>query len=463
MKHGRRTLRRAIRLAAVGGLLCGGLMVSHAVAGEPPPDGRPAVDGAAPPTGPADVAADLVSRLGTSRTAGSWIGADGRPVVAVTDDDTAAEVRRAGARAEVKRYSMRDLRAATETLERAPRVPGTAWVMDYASNQVTVYADRTVSAGDWSRMSGVADRAGDFVRMERTEGAFTTRVNGAVPIFNGTGRCSVGFNVTDGRDNFVLTAGHCGPVGTRWFRSTEGGDGRLGTTVARSFPGDDFSLVRYEDRGAFDGTNAVDIGQGRAVPVIGAADPVVGQEVFRSGSTTGLRSGRVTALNATVNYREGTVTGLIQTTVCAEPGDSGGPLLAEGLALGVTSGGNGDCTEGGMTFFQPVTSALTALGVRVIDGRLATDRGTVAAPSAQPSAQPSMPSSAAGAAPPAQAVAPPGGTGRRTVTAIVGSGQLIPGLGVIAVSLLALLAARRLLTERADRDHLRAHYTHHWG
>ncbi|OKJ95008.1 protease [Streptomyces sp. CB03234] len=458
MKHGRRTLRRAIRLAAVGGLLCGGLMVSQAVAGETPTsDGRTAVDGVTPS---ADPAADLVARLGTSRTAGSWIGADGRPVVAVTDDATAAEVRRAGARAEVKRHSMEDLSSATETLRRAPRVPGTAWVVDYAANEVKVYADRTVSAADWSRMSDVAHRAGDFVHMRRTEGEFTTRVNGAVPIFNGTGRCSVGFNVTDGRDNFILTAGHCGPEGTRWFSGSQGLDGQIGTTVARSFPGKDFSLVRYDDRDAFDGTNAVDIGEGRSVPVIGAADPVVGQQVFRSGSTTGLRSGRVTALNATVNYREGTVTGLIATTVCAEPGDSGGPLLAEGLALGVTSGGNGDCTEGGMTFFQPVTSALTALGVRVIDGRLAADRSTVAAPTTPPSAPPSP----AAAAPPAQAVAPPGGgTGQRTVTGIVSARELVPGLGVIGVSLLGLLAVRWLLAERADRDHLRAHYSQNWG
>ncbi|WP_336317798.1 S1 family peptidase [Streptomyces lavendofoliae] len=455
MKHGRRTLRRAIRLAAVGGLLCGGLMVSDAVAGEPAPAAGRQAASAVPP---AATAAGLVARLGTSRTAGSWIGADGRPVVAVTDDATAAEVRRAGLRAEVKRHSMADLRSATEALERAPRVPGTAWTVDYASNQVTVYADRTVSAGDWSRVSGVAHRAGDFVRMRRTGGAFTTRIDGAVPIFNGSGRCSVGFNVTDGRDNYLLTAGHCGPVGTPWFRGAAG-DARLGTTVARTFPGKDFSLVRYDDRSAFDGGNAVDIGQGRSVPVVGAADPVVGQEVFRSGSTTGLRSGRVTALNATVNYREGTVGGLIATTVCAEPGDSGGPLLAEGLALGVTSGGNGDCAEGGMTFFQPVIPALTALGVRVIDGRTAADRNTAAAPSAPPAGTPSP----GGAAPPAEAVAPPGGTVRGPVTPIVEARRLVPGLGIIGVSLLALLAVGRLLADRADRDHLRAHYSQHWG
>ncbi|MGW9545036.1 trypsin-like serine protease, partial [Streptomyces celluloflavus] len=46
------------------------------------------------------------------------------------------------------------------------------------------------------------------------------------------------------------------------------------------------------------------------------------------------------------------------TTVCAEPGDSGGPLYgSNGTAYGLTSGGSGNCSSGGTTFFQPVTEA----------------------------------------------------------------------------------------------------------
>ena len=68
----------------------------------------------------------------------------------------------------------------------------------------------------------------------------------------------------------------------------------------------------------------------------------------------------MTALNATVNYAEGTVTGLIRTTVCAEPGDSGGSLYSGTVAYGLTSGGSGNCSSGGTTFFQPVTEALAS-------------------------------------------------------------------------------------------------------
>ena len=73
----------------------------------------------------------------------------------------------------------------------------------------------------------------------------------------------------------------------------------------------------------------------------------------------------MTALNATVNYPQGTVFGLIRTTVCAEPGDSGGSLFAGTTALGLTSGGSGNCSVGGVTFFQPVTEPLALFGVSV--------------------------------------------------------------------------------------------------
>jgi streptogrisin B len=46
-------------------------------------------------------------------------------------------------------------------------------------------------------------------------------------------------------------------------------------------------------------------------------------------------------------------------------GDSGGPLYDGTAAVGLTSGGSGNCTSGGTTFFQPVTAALSACGVLV--------------------------------------------------------------------------------------------------
>ncbi|MFH9729981.1 S1 family peptidase [Streptomyces sp. NPDC017260] len=454
MRHARRRIvRRTARLAAVAGLLLGATMVTRAVASEPP-EVRAAPHTStrtAPGTG-----AGLVARLGTSRTAGHWVGSDGQPVVAVTDESTAEEVRRAGAEAKVVRHSMSELKSAASTLRSAPRVPGTAWALDYRSNEVVVRGDSTVSGSDWSRLTGVAEGVGGFVRMERAEGTFTTRLNGAEPILSTAGRCSAGFNVTDGQRDFILTAGHCGPTGSVWFG--DGGGGRqVGRTVAGSFPGDDFSLVEYADGKAGDGADVVVVGAGKGVRITGTGEPAVGQRVFRSGSTSGLRDGRVTALEATVNYPEGTVTGLIETDVCAEPGDSGGPMFSEGIALGVTSGGSGDCAEGGTTFFQPLPEAMESLGVRLL----------VQAPqgAAGPGAAPSSPAATAGGgggSAPGAAAPVTGVDGSTPLSRLTDRRNVGPGMLVVAGSLIALVATRWIRAEQ-DRKAYRRHYSTTWG
>ncbi|CAL9665832.1 S1 family peptidase [Streptomyces sp. enrichment culture] len=447
MRHARRRIvRRVARLAAVGGLLVGGTMVTRAVASEPP-DASPAPRTLARTA--SGTGAGLVSRLGGDRTAGHWVGSDGRAVVAVTDERAAREVRGAGATAQRVRHSMSELRSAAATLRAAPRVSGTAWALDYRSNEVVVRGDRTVSATDWARLTDVAAGIGGFVRMERTEGAFTTRLNGAEPILSTAGRCSAGFNVTDGTSDFILTAGHCGPTGSVWF-----GDGRgerqVGRTVAGSFPGDDFSLVEYANGEAGDGADLVAVGGGKGVRITGTGVPAVGQRVFRSGSTSGLRDGRVTALDATVNYPEGTVTGLIETDVCAEPGDSGGPMFSEGVALGVTSGGSGDCDKGGTTFFQPLPEAMESLGVRLVGS--GQQGGAGSGPATSPP----------GAAAPGASVPATGAEGRTLLARLADRRNVGPGLLIVAGSLVALVATRWIRAEQ-DRKAYQRHYSATWG
>ncbi|MCP2244218.1 S1 family peptidase [Lentzea aerocolonigenes] len=254
---------------------------------------------------------------------------------------------------------------ATETLRQKASVTGTAWAVDPDTNEVLVTADSTVTGDRWNNLKSTVDAMGTGVKLQRTTGTFRLFAEGGDAIFAGNSRCSLGFNVVtaDGRPGF-LTAGHCTAAG-RQFSLNAGG--RPAATVVRStFPGNgDFALLTYNNRN----TNApseVDTGNGGKVRIRRAAEARVGNQVQRMGSTTGLRSGRVTGLNATVNYPEGRVTGLIQTTVCAEGGDSGGPMFARnGDAIGLTSGGSGDCRGGGVTFFQPVTKALAAVGATI--------------------------------------------------------------------------------------------------
>ncbi|MEU2731105.1 S1 family peptidase [Streptomyces griseoviridis] len=457
MRHARRRMvRRATRWAAVGGLLLGGAMVTQAAMASEPARTSAAPFGASA----ADPGGALVATLGASRTAGNWVDAEGRPVVAVTDERAAAEVRRAGAVAKVVSHSMNEFEQAAKALRAAPRVPGTAWVMDYRANRVVVRGDSTVSAADWSRMTRVAEGLGGFVRAERAGGTFTTRLNGAQPILSTGGRCSAGFNVTDGKADFILTAGHCGPKGSVWFANSQGTQ-QLGTTVQQDFPGSDFSLVRYASGKAGAGAEVVAIGGGNGVRITGVADPTVGQRVFRSGSTSGLHDGQVTGLNATVNYPEGTVTGLIETNVCAEPGDSGGPMFSEGVALGVTSGGSGDCAAGGTTFFQPVTAAMAALKVRMIVAAGAA--GQSAAPSAEPSATATHSAIASGAASPGSSAPSTGAAGGPSPLARLTDPRNVgPGLLVIGGSLIALVATRYFRSEQ-DRKAYQRHYSATWG
>ncbi len=134
----------------------------------------------------------------------------------------------------------------------------------------------------------------------------------------------------------------------------------LGTTSGSSFPNNDYGIVRYTN------TTIPKDGTVGGQDITSAANATVGMAVTRRGSTTGTHSGSVTALNATVNYGGGDVVyGMIRTNVCAEPGDSGGPLYSGTRAIGLTSGGSGNCSSGGTTFFQPVTEALSAYGVSV--------------------------------------------------------------------------------------------------
>jgi streptogrisin B len=236
-------------------------------------------------------------------------------------------------------------------------IPGTAWAVDSKTNRVVVTVDSTVSKAEITKIKRQAGADAGALTIKHTPGKFNKLITGGDAIYGGQYRCSLGFNVHSGSTYYFLTAGHCGQVASTWY-SNSSHTTVLGTNVGYSFPGNDFALVRYTNSSI---SHPSSVG---SQSITSAATPSVGTTVYRRGSTTGTHSGRVTALNATVNYGNGDIVyGLIQTTVCAEGGDSGGPLYAGTVAYGLTSGGSGDCTSGGTTFFQPVTEALSYYGV----------------------------------------------------------------------------------------------------
>ncbi|OHE97531.1 trypsin [Colletotrichum orchidophilum] len=320
-----------------------------------------------------DVIEQLRNSAGAS-FAGAWISEDGTTLnVGVTDEALATEVTNAGAAPVILPNPLSKLEEAKAALDNLDiEAPAAArdetsaasgiasYYVDVAANKLVIesLAGSTAQAESLATQVGLA--AGEFeVRtVESLPTTFATVLGGDAYLINRSARCSIGFSVTTG----FVSAGHCGSSGDSVTTSS---GASLGTFSGSVFPGSaDMSYVRTVSgttlRGYIDG-----YGRGN-LPVSGSTASAVGASICRSGSTTGVYCGTVGALGATVNYSEGRVTGLTRTSVCAEPGDSGGSFYSGAQAQGVTSGGSGDCSRGGTTYFQPVNEILSTYGLTLV-------------------------------------------------------------------------------------------------
>ncbi|MFH8253943.1 S1 family peptidase [Streptomyces roseolus] len=314
----------------------------------------------------AEKAATEVERTARQRAGaaygGSWFDpATGRLVVAVTDRAKEPEVRALGADTRLVRHGAAALDRAKARLDGLRAPAGVAgWHVDPKANAVVVGVVRGERHTPAVRAFLDRARATGLVTVAETAEAPRTYAAGTVggdPYYTGNVRCSIGFSVHGG----FVTAGHCGRAGA----AVRGWDGSaMGTFQGSSFPGDDYAYVSIHS-GWW--TVPVVLGWG-TVPdqlVRGSAEAPVGASICRSGSTTRWHCGTVLAKNQTVNYSQGAVYQMTKTSVCAEGGDSGGSFLSGDQAQGVTSGGWGNCSTGGETWFQPVNEILARYGLRL--------------------------------------------------------------------------------------------------
>lgn len=175
--------------------------------------------------------------------------------------------------------------------------------------------------------------------------------------------CTVGYNVqgSDGSRYGLVHAG-CAERATRWYLdasrtvsvgTTEGGDSGPGA----------FRLVRYtNDSVSYPGE--VHLGGGMYVDVFGATWPQVGQEVCLGGGVTGVHCGVVSALDVSIGFPEGTVSGLFEAHLCAEGQRAGAPSVSGNRAVGLLLAGT-SCVSGGRTYHVPVIDVLAAHGLQV--------------------------------------------------------------------------------------------------
>ncbi|MFF2012965.1 S1 family peptidase [Streptomyces sp. NPDC058195] len=292
--------------------------------------------------------------------AGAWFDpATNRLAVAVADARVSGAVRESGASVRLVRHSARQLGAAKARIDRL-KAPGgvSGWHIDPKANRVVVDVVTSAAADNDVRDFVDRARATGPVVVRRTPEAPRTLAAGTVggdPYYTGNVRCSIGFSVYGG----FVTAGHCGQAGASvsgWDRSA------IGNFQGSSFPGDDYAWVSV---GNGWWTVPVVLGWGAVSDqlVRGSAEAPIGASICRSGSTSHWHCGTVLATNETVNYSQGAVYQMTKTSVCAEPGDSGGSFISGDQAQGVTSGGWGNCTSGGETWHQPVNEILGRYGL----------------------------------------------------------------------------------------------------
>ncbi|WP_328321629.1 S1 family peptidase [Streptomyces sp. NBC_00388] len=299
-------------------------------------------------------------RAAGSSYGGAWYDAhSGKLTVALTGSGRADAVRATGAAVALVKHSARTLDATRKQLDKGHAPTGvSSWHVDPEANRVVV--DVVASAQDDNDVRAFVARARKTgpVTVHTVPGAARTLAAGTVggdPYYTGNVRCSIGFSVNGG----FVTAGHCGQPGA----AVSGWDGSaVGSFQGSSFPGNDYAWVSV---GNGWWTVPVVLGWGTVSDqlVRGSAAAPVGASVCRSGSTSHWHCGNVLATNETVNYSQGAVNEMTGTSVCAEPGDSGGSFISGDQAQGVTSGGWGDCTGGGETWFQPINEILNQYGL----------------------------------------------------------------------------------------------------
>ncbi|MEU3170276.1 S1 family peptidase [Streptosporangium sp. NPDC006930] len=308
------------------------------------------------------VALQLARRLGP-HFGGVWLrGNSAHTLVAATT--SAADIPvilDAGAQVEIVPRPLTELATIKQKIDEAlPPKPlvSSARFVDVKRNKVVVLSPQPEDAQNFIESAGVDEAAVVVLPTTEVPQPLYDLVGGNAYYIGVTTRCSIGFPVLKGTQQGFVSAGHCGNLG-----DTTAGFNRVaqGIFQGSTFPGNDYSWVAVNSN--WTATPAVDNGEGDTVSVAGARVAIEGASVCRSGSTTDFHCGLIQQRDASITYPQGTVFGLTRTNVCAEPGDSGGSFISIDQAQGVTSGGSGDCSQGGTTYFQPIGPILTAYGL----------------------------------------------------------------------------------------------------
>ncbi|MCO8276222.1 ricin-type beta-trefoil lectin domain protein [Actinoplanes sp. TRM 88003] len=307
----------------------------------------------------------LKAKLGPAY-GGAWIKkGDQRLTVAVTSEAAAREVRAEGAEAKVVARSESALASDRAKLDkRGAKAADTirSWRVDPATNTVvvTVKPGAEAQARKFAQDSGVTKITVETSSVA-PEPVYDVR-GGDQYVINGNTLCSVGFAARRGGAPGFVTAGHCGGRGapTRGFNNVD-----MGSFQESEFPNTDMAYVGVN--GNWTPQPWVNNYSGGNVTVAGSNDAAIGSSICRSGRTSSWTCGTLQGRGETINYSNGPVYGMSRMSACANPGDSGGSVIAGNQAQGVTSGIAGGCGSANpQTWFQPVNPILSRWGIALV-------------------------------------------------------------------------------------------------
>ncbi|GAA4485393.1 hypothetical protein GCM10023094_40150 [Rhodococcus olei] len=320
--------------------------------------------------------------------AGSWIGTDGHPMVAVTTTEAAEKVARDGYGTRIVAVSEQQLNGSLAEVNRwIASLPGelssqvNSTSIDVLNNQIVLDVVNSPIGRALNLPTLLAtlkvvlspDRGGPVDRRPQGGDSYVTSAKPLEPSTTPEqiGVCSFGFNAVGGDGAaYNVSAGHCDPKqetpgvaeGSPVYlpdyadvtRSTRVGN-FVHSEMGIESDGLDYSVIKLNQAGVDAGLNrpAVRGANGTTVTVSGTARPVVGAPICKSGQSSTFTCGIVLAdsVDAPLEMGDGSVRlvrGFAGST-CTLSGDSGGAILTGTRALGVTSGSNAsgapDCTE----------------------------------------------------------------------------------------------------------------------
>jgi streptogrisin C len=338
----------AAALAALSGVLLVG-----------PASAAPAPSGPAPLSEAAAV--DLLpvaAAAAGSALAGEWFDpATSRLMIGTWDPATVDAISAFGATPLLRTGPRLDPGALQRTLDARAAAGGLPpEVADYGVNEATQRLDVALAGprtpGVDALLAGI-DPAALQVRTGAGAPIHHADMSGGDTIMSGYEKCTLGFTARAGRQDWILTAGHC----TRGNPDWQSEDGVPIGSGARSGSADlDAGAIPVTDPSW---TPQPAVG---ATSVRGSREAPVGSTVCLTGATSGRVCGEITGRNRSVNFDGQMQNGMGMASVCSRQGDSGGPYITtSGQAQGIHSGGGED--GGCASYFTPVGPALRAFGL----------------------------------------------------------------------------------------------------